>query len=110
MAVNLSAKQFKDENLTQIVLSALPTAACRLLELELTEGTLMDDARATMTLDARHRRVPVDRRLRHRLFVDELSEALRRARAEDRQELHQRPAADSKTPPSRAPSSPWRMA
>jgi EAL domain-containing protein (putative c-di-GMP-specific phosphodiesterase class I) len=42
-------QQFKDENLTQIVLSALPTAACReLLELELTEGTLMDDARATM--------------------------------------------------------------
>ena len=54
MAVNLSAKQFKDENLTQIVLSALHDTGLdpRYLELELTEGTLMDDARATMsTLD-----------------------------------------------------------
>ena len=50
MAVNLSAKQFKDENLMQIVLSALADTGldARLLELELTEGTLMDDARATM--------------------------------------------------------------
>jgi len=50
MAVNLSARQFKDENLTQIVLSALSDTGLepRLLELELTEGTLMDDARATM--------------------------------------------------------------
>ena len=50
MAVNLSAKQFKDENLTQIVVSALSDTGLdpRLLELELTEGTLMDDARATM--------------------------------------------------------------
>ena len=50
MAVNLSAKQFKDENLTQIVISALHDTGLdpRLLELELTEGTLMDDARATM--------------------------------------------------------------
>ena len=54
MAVNLSAKQFKDENLTQIVMSALHDTGLepKLLELELTEGTLMDDARATMvTLD-----------------------------------------------------------
>jgi len=54
MAVNLSAKQFKDENLSQIVLSALDETGLdpKLLELELTEGTLMDDARATMvTLD-----------------------------------------------------------
>ena len=50
MAVNLSAKQFKDENLTQIVLSALHDTGLdpKMLELELTEGTLMDDARATM--------------------------------------------------------------
>jgi len=50
IAVNLSAKQFKDENLSQIVLSALHDTGLepRLLELELTEGTLMDDARATM--------------------------------------------------------------
>jgi diguanylate cyclase (GGDEF)-like protein len=50
MAVNLSAKQFKDENLSQIVVSALNDSGleARLLELELTEGTLMDDARATM--------------------------------------------------------------
>ena len=50
IAVNLSAKQFKDENLTQIVLSALHDTELEppLLELELTEGTLMDDARATM--------------------------------------------------------------
>jgi EAL domain-containing protein (putative c-di-GMP-specific phosphodiesterase class I) len=50
VAVNLSAKQFKDENLTQIVLSALDDTGLppHLLELELTEGTLMDDARATM--------------------------------------------------------------
>jgi diguanylate cyclase (GGDEF)-like protein len=54
MAVNLSAKQFKDENLTQMVISALHDTGLdpRLLELELTEGTLMDDACATMvTLD-----------------------------------------------------------
>lgn len=50
MAVNLSAKQFKDENLAQIVVSALSDTGLdpRYLELELTEGTLMDDARATM--------------------------------------------------------------
>ncbi|KFI06375.1 bifunctional diguanylate cyclase/phosphodiesterase [Massilia sp. BSC265] len=50
MAVNLSAKQFKDENLSQTVHSALLDAGLepRLLELELTEGTLMDDARATL--------------------------------------------------------------
>ena len=50
VAVNLSAKQFKDENLSQIVLSALHDTGLepRLLELELTEGTLMDDARATL--------------------------------------------------------------
>jgi len=50
MAVNLSAKQFKDENLSQIVLSALHDTGLdpRLLELELTEGTLMDDALATL--------------------------------------------------------------
>jgi predicted signal transduction protein with EAL and GGDEF domain/FixJ family two-component response regulator len=50
MAVNLSAKQFKDENLSQIVLSALQDTGLdpRLLELELTEGTLMDDAKATL--------------------------------------------------------------
>lgn len=54
MAVNLSAKQFKDENLTQTVLSALHDTGLdpRFLELELTEGTLMDNARATLaTLD-----------------------------------------------------------
>jgi diguanylate cyclase (GGDEF)-like protein len=50
MAVNLSAKQFKDENLAQIVMSALHDTGLdpKMLELELTEGTLMDDARATM--------------------------------------------------------------
>jgi diguanylate cyclase (GGDEF)-like protein len=50
VAVNLSARQFKDENLSQMVLSALHDSGmpAELLELELTEGTLMDDARATM--------------------------------------------------------------
>jgi EAL domain-containing protein (putative c-di-GMP-specific phosphodiesterase class I) len=50
MAVTLSAKQFKYENLSQIVLSALHDTGLdpRLLELELTEGTLMDDAKATL--------------------------------------------------------------
>jgi diguanylate cyclase (GGDEF)-like protein len=50
VAVNLSAKQFKDENLTQSVISVLHDTGlpAELLELELTEGTLMDDARATM--------------------------------------------------------------
>ena len=50
MAVNLSAKQFKDENLAQIVVSALHDTGLdpKLLELELTEGTLMDDAKATL--------------------------------------------------------------
>ena len=51
MAVNLSARQFKDEKLSQIVLSALHDSGIdpTQLELELTEGTLMDDARATLT-------------------------------------------------------------
>ena len=50
IAVNLSAKQFKDDNLAQIVLSALHDTGLSsdLLELELTESTLMDDARATL--------------------------------------------------------------
>jgi diguanylate cyclase (GGDEF)-like protein len=51
MAVNLSARQFKDENLSQIVVSALHDTGLdpHLLELELTEGTLMDNAKATMS-------------------------------------------------------------
>ncbi|QGZ41963.1 diguanylate cyclase (GGDEF)-like protein [Pseudoduganella flava] len=50
VAVNLSARQFKDENLAQTVLSVLNDTGLdpRLLELELTEGTLMDDALATL--------------------------------------------------------------
>jgi len=50
VAVNLSARQFKDENLAQTVLSVLSDTELdpRLLELELTEGTLMDDALATL--------------------------------------------------------------
>ena len=62
MAVNLSAKQFKDENLMQIVLSALADTGldARLLELELTEGTLMDDARATMVTLEQLRGIGVD--------------------------------------------------
>jgi len=50
VAVNLSARQFKDENLAQTVLSVLCETELdpRLLELELTEGTLMDDALATL--------------------------------------------------------------
>jgi predicted signal transduction protein with EAL and GGDEF domain/FixJ family two-component response regulator len=50
VAVNLSARQFKDENLAQMVLAVLGDTglAPHLLELELTEGTLMDDAQATL--------------------------------------------------------------
>jgi len=50
MAVNLSARQFKDENLAQIVMAVLQDTGLdpRLLELELTEGTLMDNALATL--------------------------------------------------------------
>ncbi len=50
VAVNLSARQFKDENLAQTVLGVLEETGLdpRLLELELTEGTLMDDAQATL--------------------------------------------------------------
>jgi diguanylate cyclase (GGDEF)-like protein len=61
MAVNLSAKQFKDENLSQMVHSALLDAGLepRLLELELTEGTLMDDARATLVTLERLRSIGV---------------------------------------------------
>uniref|UniRef100_UPI001C3080E7 EAL domain-containing protein n=1 Tax=Achromobacter sp. GbtcB20 TaxID=2824765 RepID=UPI001C3080E7 len=61
MAVNLSAKQFKDENLSQFVLSALDDTGLdpKLLELELTEGTLMDDAKATMATLERLRGIGV---------------------------------------------------
>ncbi|KQQ88996.1 bifunctional diguanylate cyclase/phosphodiesterase [Massilia sp. Leaf139] len=61
MAVNLSAKQFKDENLSQIVLSALDETGLdpKLLELELTEGTLMDDAKATLATLEQLRRIGV---------------------------------------------------
>ncbi len=61
MAVNLSAKQFKDENLSQIVISALHETGLepRLLELELTEGTLMDDAKATLATLEQLRRIGV---------------------------------------------------
>ena len=61
MAVNLSAKQFKDENLSQIVLSALDDTGLdpKLLELELTEGTLMDDAIATLATLERLRGIGV---------------------------------------------------
>ncbi|WP_338758667.1 EAL domain-containing protein [Massilia sp. METH4] len=50
VAVNLSARQFKDESLAQTVLSVLNDTGLdpRMLELELTEGTLMDDAMATL--------------------------------------------------------------
>jgi diguanylate cyclase (GGDEF)-like protein/PAS domain S-box-containing protein len=50
VAVNISARQFKDENLAQTVMAVLHDTELdpRLLELELTEGTLMDDALATL--------------------------------------------------------------
>ena len=52
LAVNLSARQFKDEHLAQTVLAALKESGLEagLLELELTESTLMDDARATLAM------------------------------------------------------------
>ena len=61
IAVNLSARQFKDENLSQMVLSALQDSGmpAGLLELELTEGTLMDDARATLQTLERLRAIGV---------------------------------------------------
>jgi diguanylate cyclase (GGDEF)-like protein len=61
IAVNLSAKQFKDENLSQIVMSALQDTGLdpRLLELELTEGTLMDDAKATLATLEQLRRIGI---------------------------------------------------
>jgi diguanylate cyclase (GGDEF)-like protein len=61
IAVNLSAKQFKDENLSQMVLSALQETGLdpRLLELELTEGTLMDDAKATLATLEQLRRIGI---------------------------------------------------
>ncbi|MCG2586121.1 bifunctional diguanylate cyclase/phosphodiesterase [Massilia sp. TS11] len=61
LAVNLSARQFKDENLSQMVLAVLQETrlAPDKLELELTEGTLMDDARATMATLEQLRRIGV---------------------------------------------------
>ena len=61
IAVNLSAKQFKDEALAQNVLAALTDSGlpAHLLELELTEGTLMDDAEATIVTLAQLRSIGV---------------------------------------------------
>ena len=61
IAVNLSARQFKDEALAHTVLAALADSglAPHLLELELTEGTLMDDAEATIVTLAQLRSIGV---------------------------------------------------
>eukprot|EP01041_Mallomonas_annulata_P015584 gene15583-biopygen8429 len=52
IAVNLSARQFKDENLSQMVLSALQDSGmpAGLLELELTESSLMSNAEDTIAV------------------------------------------------------------
>jgi PleD family two-component response regulator/EAL domain-containing protein (putative c-di-GMP-specific phosphodiesterase class I) len=113
MAVNLSAKQFKDENLSQIVMSALHDTGLdpRLLELELTEGTLMDDAKATLATLEQLRGIGVY------LSIDDFGTGYSsmnylkrfdvRALKIDRSASSAACRRIPKTPPSRAPSSPW---
>ena len=96
IAVNLSAVQFRQSQLPEIVQRALHDSALDApwLELELTESVVMADAAVgdhqSEALEGAGRQT-VRRRLRHRLFLTRLSEAFHPRQAEDRPVLHPGP-------------------
>ncbi len=107
VAVNLSPVQFRDPNLVRMVTDVLAQTglAPGLLELEVTEGMVMEDTEASMTTlnsPARAWRALRARRFRHRLFVAELSQAHAAGPPQDRPQLRQRAAARPREPRHRA--------
>ena len=91
--------------------STRPASTPSALELEITETTAMQNAETTVEVLHALRELGVahlHRRLRHRLLVAQLPEALPDHRREDRPRLRPRPGhATTATPPSSPPSSAW---
>ena len=93
IAINLSGQQLRGGGTVELVRQVLESAKLdpRHLILELTESTLMEgvgDARTVLPALVRARRRTCHRRLRHRVLVAELPEALPGEHAQDRQVLH----------------------
>ena len=81
VAVNLSARQFQQHDLVDMVRSVLEESGLgpSSLELEITETTAMQNAEVTVEILRAlrgDRRRDLDRRLRHGLLVAQLPEAL----------------------------------
>ena len=96
VAVNLSPKQFKSRNLVQTIVNAIVASGLSpgRLELEITETVLLSDSAATLETLRKLQNFGVqDRlgRLRHRLFLAELSAQLPLQQDQDRPILRQRP-------------------
>ena len=94
VTVNVSPVQFKNDNLVQMVVSALAASGlpAQRLELEITESVLLHDNEATLaTLHQLQEAWRADRdgRLRHRLFVAELPAAVSVRQDQDRSLVHQ---------------------
>ena len=103
VAVNLSARQFRQESLVadlEEILRATGTPGA-VLELEITESMVMQDPeRAAEQMDALRRmgvRLAIDD-FRHRLLVARLPEALSHQQPQDRPRLRARPAPRHRRP------------
>ena len=100
IAVNFSARQFRERNLSNMVERALAESNLepKHLEIEITESIAMEGAEivvANLNVLREHGGRHRDRRLRDRLLLDELPQALPRDVAEDRPLLRDRPAGQS---------------
>ncbi len=97
ISVNISPRQFRSDKFLDVLDDALALSGMpgKKLVLEITEGTLMVDPQHAETILHQDGRAPGahrDRRLRHRLFLAGLPEALPDLGAEDRPRLREGPA------------------
>ena len=96
VAVNVTATQFRQGNLLDVIRDALVTSGLepRHLELELTESAVMtnpEESAVDPGKAERDGRARVDRRLRHRLFEHELPAPVPDRQAQDRSHVRQGP-------------------
>ena len=89
IGVNISPVQFRGDKLVPTVISALTASGLdpARLELEITEGSLLDNTETVLSILQRHQspgRTHLHGRLRHRLFVAELSAEISIRQDQDR--------------------------
>ncbi len=96
VAVNISTRQIEDQALPDTIERLLDThqLAPSQLHLEITESALLEDSEESLRRSQppqRHRRRARARRLRHRLLITFLCQALPHRHAENRPLVHRRP-------------------